>query len=243
MKKIVIGVAAMAAIGAFALESANTVGYTTRTVTQGDWALVGAQFETTASQSMDINSFIKGDFTPQDEIQDAPLIQVWDSSEGLVSYYYLTEDGTLDEEGWADSSTTLVDIEIPLGSAVWFRDNNEDCTITVAGQVGAVGASVDATAGGWNLLANPYPTAFELNGDKVDWSELVPKDEIQDAPLLQVWDSSEGLVSYYYLTEDGTLDEQGWADSSTNLTDVEIQPGEGFWLWPVDQDATITFVP
>lgn len=210
---------------------------------KGDWALLGAQFQTTAGSSMDINTFIKGDFVPQDDMQDAPLLQIWDPSEGLVSYYYLTEDGTLDEEGWADISATIVPVEIPLGSAVWFRDNNEACTITVAGQVGAVGATVEATAGGWNLLANPYPVAFELNGDKVDWSELVPKDDIQDAPLLQVWDSSEGLVSYYYMTEEGTLDEQGWADVSTNLTDLEIQPGEGFWLWPVDQDATITFVP
>ena len=52
MKKMMFALAASVAIGAFAVESANTVGYTTKTIPAGKYMMLGVQFDTTAGATM-----------------------------------------------------------------------------------------------------------------------------------------------------------------------------------------------
>ena len=240
MKKVLFAAAVAAGLVAFGdgIESANTVGYQTISVEQGSWALLGAQFEGTDALPMAVNDFVKGTFVPTDDLGTAPVLQTWDGT-GLVSFYYCNEDMTLDTDGWADDTGTLVDFTVSPGQGFWFRDDNEDCEITISGQVGVTGAEVDVVADQWNLCANPYPTILLVNGNNVDWGDLVPTDDLGTAPVLQVWDGT-GLVSYYYCNEDMTLEGDGWADDTGSLVDLEIPAGVGFWLYP-NADTTLTF--
>ena len=58
MKKVMFGLAAAAAIAAFGIESANTVGYTTKDIAQGAYVLTAVQFETVDQQN-NITNLVK----------------------------------------------------------------------------------------------------------------------------------------------------------------------------------------
>ena len=100
MKKVMFGLAAAAAIAAFGIESANTVGYTSKDVTAGKYYLIGAQFDkagTDSAGSVDMNDLIKlsssltaGTFA--DDFATAPKISVLNASAtGYISYYYISD--------------------------------------------------------------------------------------------------------------------------------------------------------
>ena len=214
------------------------MGYQTISVEKETWALLGAQFEGTDGSAMQVNSFIKGTFVPTDDLGTAPVLQTWDGT-GLVSYYYCNDDMTFEGDGWADGTGALVDLTIAPGQGFWFRDDNEDCEVTIAGQVGVTGAEIDVVADQWNLCANAYPTDLAVNSDKVDWGDLEPTDDLATAPVLQVWDGT-GLVSYYYCNDDMTFEGTGWADGTGALVDLTVPAGAGFWLYP-NASTTLTF--
>ena len=124
MKKLMFTAAAAAAGLAFGtgLESANTVGYQTISVEKESWALLGASFEGTDGNAMNVNDLIKGTFVATDDAGTAPILQTWNGS-GLVSYYYLNDDATFEGDGWADGTGTIVNLTVPAGAGFWLYPN------------------------------------------------------------------------------------------------------------------------
>ncbi len=137
MKKLMVVAAAAIASSAFCIESANTVGYTSKAIQAGMFYLVGAQFDetgTTSAGRVDMNKLIKlpdgliaGEY--DDDFATAPVIQVQKAAGGYDKYYYIS-DGTYDDgkdtplgkDEWCDvDGYELEGSQIEAGAAFWFK--------------------------------------------------------------------------------------------------------------------------
>ena len=109
MKKLMFTAAVAAAMGAFALESANTVGYMDMSLANSIYAPVGACFMTVGQ-----TSFRLGDIVPEDGTLNATgeYLQEFDPLTGAIGekYYYI--DATTATTGnpmrrWADPTVAI----------------------------------------------------------------------------------------------------------------------------------------
>ncbi len=209
MKKIMFAAAVAAAGLAFGIESANTVGFHTKSVQAGKFAIFGPQFEDMAGNT-DINKLITGvtgvsqDSLGDDFVKYAPHIQVPNAAgTGYAMYYYLTDGyydtGTVDGEGdpvyaqkpgWCDQNGLIAGEEgadadgvLPPGVAIWIKDVNLSESFQQAGQVSDA-AYVDQTVPATFVLrTHGYPVAFDLNDStKVTFTGLagVSQDSLGD---------------------------------------------------------------
>ena len=223
MKKLMFAAAVMAAGAVMAVES-QTVGYTTQEITDGQFAMVGVQFEGVASGDGEIalKDFITGDFkgTDWDEndeyFQTATEIQVWDGT--TYAYYYYLNEHTIEpgtawevkvEKGWCDDwGESAAEVTFIPGQAVWFHNRTGDCTITTPGQVITEDdTEIPCANNTFTMAANFMPVELDLNNEDqvaydgivgTDWDE---NDEyFQTATEIQVWDGTT-YAYYYYLNE------------------------------------------
>ncbi|MBR6000747.1 MAG: hypothetical protein IK089_05770 [Oxalobacter sp.] len=255
MKKLMFGMAAALALCGMAdIESSNTVGYQTKdAVEKGKFYILGGQFDAVAGGRAinEIFAPITGVDYDEDNVfkNVASQIQV-PSGAGYKTYFFLNDgwydDGTDEgavKAGWCDGAGNITDDELVEGVAFWFK-NKVDANGSALTQMGQVPA--DATIDvdcpdAFALRANPYPTAFALNGDKVITSgaaEVFYDDDNafkKTAPQIQL-PSGEGYQTFFYLADgwydDGTAEgatKAGWCDGAGNITDVVIPASQGFW--------------
>ena len=251
MKKLMFVAAAAIASSAFCIESANTVGYSSTAVAANTWYMAGVQFTDTATgTSISLQDFVKGDFEPKtywdDETAIAPQVQIYGAS-GYTAYYYFDDaaSGADEVTSWANFDGDAVNVTLAPGSALWFKNPTGACNVTFAGQVLAAGTKeITCTAGAWNMIANPYPTALALNSDKVNWN-VEPKtywdDETAIAPQIQVYGAG-GYTAYYYFDDaaSGADEVTAWANFDGDAVDVSIPVGGAIWFKASDA-STVTF--
>ena len=137
MKKFVIALAAVATGFAATADvsSANTVGYTTKSIAAGGYLMIGTQFNETGAATkgaIDMNDLIRlsstiTSGTYDDDFATAPQIMVWKAAGGYDYYYYIS-DGTYDAEGeepighneWCDlDGVALEGAQIDAGGSFW----------------------------------------------------------------------------------------------------------------------------
>ena len=198
MKKLMFTAAVAAAMGAFAIESANTVGYVSTGVAANKWQINGCQFQNVGDDEMDLQDLV-GSFTSTNVTYGdgnsfkatAPCIQIQDRdangnlTAGNTFYYYLADAatdaaGNEVQPGWADEFGYYVGegahvgaVKIAPGTAVWFKDPSAAApNASVSGEVvgEASAPAIKANAGKWSLTANPFPVAFDLNSSKITWT-------------------------------------------------------------------------
>lgn len=257
MKKLMFGMAAALTLCGMAIESSNIVGYQTKEVAAGKFAILGVQFEATDGTT-DINKLISG-VTGVSQLEDenfaklAPQIQV-PNAKGAYDYYYYLNDGWYDngttdgafKPGWCDQNGMIAGedgadadgVLIP-GVAVWIRDLNT-ATFQQAGQVPTDQVTVDVPAT-FVLRANAFPVAFDLNDTtKVSFEGLKGVNQLEDenfaktAPQIQV-PNAKGAYDYYYYLNDGwydngTLDgafKPGWCDQNGMIAGEDGADADG----------------
>jgi len=195
--------AAAAAIGAFAIESANVVGYTTKTIPAGKYMMIGVQFDTTAGVAMNADEAFKLDKAGKAwESADAEeCIPNWFATAphlmipkgtvnmGYTDLYYAEDacdedDGYALKPGWADQFGMLVKAPALLsGYGVWLVAGSENLTVTIAGQVKAATSDTISGGAGYNLMRLPYPVAINAGDGKLDWN--------LSAQAGQAWESAD----------------------------------------------------
>jgi hypothetical protein len=233
MKKLMFGmVSALALCGLADIESSNIVGYQTKNLEAGKFAIAAIQFEGTDG-SMDIGKLISGfsgvsyEEYGDDFVNVAPQLQV-PNGVGYDIYYYLT-DGWFDDgteaggsaAGWCDQFGVLagkgaeVSGELVPGVAMWVKSNTTTEVYQQSGQVSEVGSITIDVPTTFALRASFFPIAFNLNdATKVSFEGLVQAsyeqygdDFVSYASQLQV-PNGIGYDVYYYLTD-------GWFDDGT----------------------------
>ena len=234
----------------------NVVGYTTYECTAGKWYLISAMFEKTGGGDVNLQDLVKGDarLVPGDNANDtsSPLIQYWNPTKngvgGYEMFYFLNKAydtgykshnnvWSKGKQGY-DSS-----IALDVGRGFWFHPI-ADCTITVAGQVAEATKQKTVLAGKWNMIANPYPCDFVINGGKVDWlaTGLVPGENANDSssPLIQYWNPTKngvgGYEMFYFLIkayDTGYKSHNNvWSKGKQGYTaDSFVPAGYGFWIY------------
>ena len=218
MKKLMIAaVASIAAVGAFAVESANIVGYQTFTP---DTA-AGRQFVMVATQFAPINSTGKwtfaGDVFGQD-LEEGDGIYFFDKElEDRVYYYFLGFEAGQPKwlKQWTDGVTgdaledeTISSLEVVKGETLYWLPADGESSITVSGQTEDVTGSVVINfpdSAPYNLV-NPFPVDTTLDDLATFFIE---------GDNLYIFDEElEDRVYYYYLgAGNGWLKQ--WTDGVT----------------------------
>ena len=239
MKKVMFGLAAAAAISAFAIESANVVGYNSLD-TGYSYQMLGSTFKNTTTGADGIKlSELVGDFAAYDEIQVSYM-----DGDGYIQfnvYQYLDTNEGVDADGWYDGAWEPADILIPRGAAVWFISSSGSAKeVTTAGEVAATSTLHPAFAEQYNMICSAYPVEFNPNAATVTWTGLNAYDEIQVSYM-----DGDGYIQfdvYQYLNTDEGVEENGWYDGAWEKVTTPVAGiGQGFWLILSDyENVTLT---
>ncbi len=191
MKKLmIVGAAALCAtVGFGAVESDNTVGYTTKTIPAGKYMMVAVQFDKVGGTQLAFDEAFQLDVT-------GPAAWVSEDDESCIAGWYADAPclkiplGTVDKayrdlyytskawdddlgfvEGWADVNGFYVASATMLnGYGVWLVAGNTDMTVTIKGEVKGAASDTITAATGYNMLKLPYPVALNAGSSKIDWN-------------------------------------------------------------------------
>ena len=240
MKKLIFAAAAVAGMGAFALESANVVGYGEVEAAAGS-SMKTPIFEKVADEGYDLSAIevVGGEGIGDVCAQTISAEGDWDGE-----YYYLTEDGAGVATGWYKDATGEEAVEpgeviLPRGGAFFLNSDYNDLTLKVAGQV-VKGDFVINFAVGCGQVGNGLPVAADLTTVTVDGGEGIGDVCAQTISAEGEWDGE-----YYYLTEDGAGVDTGWYKDATGEEpviegDVVLDPGTSVFLNSDYNDLTLT---
>ena len=226
----------MAAVGAFAVESQNIVGYVNEGVTKGNFNALGVPFTSADGTGFQLNS-ITGDGLYSDGTFDgSDQIWIWNPLTSTYDMWYYYTDSTHVWDGWYDQVTG----EIPFadrypnglepGASVWFvsHANSTGGTATFPGAVeGADTYTVTVNQGNFNLFANPFPVAFKFNDSQVDWSEAFSDGTFDGSDQIWIWNPATSTYDMWYYYTDSTHVWDGWYDQVTGEIPFEDKYPEG----------------
>lgn len=185
------------------MESANVVGYvSTANVQAGKFYLIAQHFQTCSGATVDLQDFItSSDMQGGTDDDNSPNIKLW-AGNGYDDYYFYAEDLFGNENCWGMDTMIADDVSVDLAKGAFLKTKN-NCSITVAGKVASADSiNVPLTAKSFNLIANPYPVAFDINGNKVAWADaLIGGTDDSDSPNLKLW-AGNGYDDYYFYSED-----------------------------------------
>ena len=213
MKKLMIAAAVAATAGiAGAIESANTVGYTSReinnkfVISAGQFDAIGGSAFSVASVGVDAPATVNAWITWDDEAdefydnvpgwaQKAPQIQIPNADgTGYTFAYYVADardpqDDSNAGAGWVSGDGYLINATITSGLGIWtrgYRDGDTtvaNTTLTYAGEVSDDDSQSISLNDKFQLRAVPYPKELVLHGEGVaGWSALTP------VTAWQTWD-------------------------------------------------------
>ena len=132
MKKLIFAAAAVAGMGAFALESANVVGYGEVEAAAGS-SMKTPIFEKVADEGYDLSAI---EVVGGEGIGDVCAQTISAEGEWDGEYYYLTEDGAGVDTGWYKDATGEEpviegDVVLDPGTSVFLNSDYNDLTLTI----------------------------------------------------------------------------------------------------------------
>lgn len=251
MKKLMFGMAVAAGLMACAdIESANTVGFTTKELSANSWFLANTQFQDVGKDGFaNLNSLVQTSVAPgifETMEADAPQLQVL-SPKGGYNLYFLISDA-YDAEGnevtgWADLGGDLVTDDVQLGFGFWYKAISA-ATLTFKGEVSnADTLTVSVPKNNFKIVGNPFPAALDLSKITTSFAPGVFDTMETEALQIQVLSPKGGYNLYYYISDayDSEGNEvEGWADLGGDLVTEPIEVGAGFWV-KAPADGTMTF--
>ena len=251
MKKLMFVVAAAIAGSAFCIDSANTVGYSTKSLSANSWFIANAQFEATTStdatttlNDLLATSATAGEYDTMEA--NAPQLQVLNSVGGYDFYYYITDAydaGGNSVEGWSDSNGDLATLDLGIGIGFWYKAVSA-ATLTFSGQVNNSDTfTTSVAANQFKIIGNPFPIALDFSKMTTSLTPGEYDTMESNAPQLQVLNAVGGYDFYYYISDAydaGGNSVQGWSDSNGDLATTPIEVGAGFWI-KAPAAGTVTF--
>lgn len=257
MKKLMFALATAAAlVGMADIESANTVGFTTKSITPDQYYLIGTQFQGVGadaqiemSKLLVLSNIQSVGF--DDMIEQGAEILVFDGV-GYNHYYYINDaydssDNPVEGEYWADIDGYMVTASdvFTLGQGFWLKVPAAACGenpgVTAAGEVTSASdyqlELVGSSDGAYSILSNPYPVEAALADITTTGLTAVGFDDMLDiGNELMIYDGV-GYNHYYYINDaydsnDNPVDGEVWADiDGYEVTDSDKIPvGESFWF-------------
>ena len=264
MKKLVTAFAAcaLAGLGLAQVESVNIVGYETKALVAGDFNMIGGAFNSVGKDGYSLNRDFKGEnLTAGTDLFTADTILIHDATTGGYTTYYLYEyDPTYPDypAGWYNAITeasfdTDYPNGLPAGSSFWYlaKATTVNASVTFSGDV-PMGASYtkDLVRGDFNMVANPYPVALNLNdATQVTLTGATAGPGVLSSDTILIHDATTGGYTTYYLYEGDPDYQAGWYNAgSDELFETDYPDGlpAGTPFWYVAKagtgDFSITFL-
>ena len=238
MKKLMFTAALAACGAAFAIESANVVGYQTKTTVPGFNFLAPTFTPINGTGNVNIQD-IKLDSTTAESWSDN--LQILDEGGATVSTYgYATaEESGFDKDGWLDEEGNYAEnITIPYGAGILI-DSANDSSVTFSGQVSDTDSEIVSVAG-FNFTGNNTPVEIDIQDIKLDaataesWSDN-----------LQILDEGGATIATdgFATAEESGFEKDGWLDGDGNYAEnVKLAPGQGV-LIDIANEGTIITIP
>ncbi len=250
MKKIMFGLAAATAIGAFAIESANIVGYQQVELTSKN-TIVGINYLGVGGQAMSLNEavpYVEG-MTKGNGLTTADQIQIQTATGGYTTYYMSNGKNAKNaavaglEGKWAKGGTYAPTTDtVSAGQAFWYvrqayQEGDPSLVLTVAGEVCTLASSPKAINLQYTHIANPYPADLPLN-DGIPYVEGMTKGNgLTTADQIQIQTATGGYTTYYMSNGKNAKNaavaglEGKWAKGGTYAPTTDTIPaGKGAWF-------------
>ena len=224
MKKVMFAAAVAAAGLAFGIESANTVGYTTKTIPAGKYMMVAVQFDKVGGTALKFDEAFQLSVTgPKawNSLEDPECIPGWYADAPCLKIPYGTVDKAYQDlywtqnaysndlgdfvEGWADTEGYLVTEATMLkGYGVWLVAGDADMIVTINGEVKGAASDTISAATGYNMLKLPYPVALNAGDSKINWNLTGAKawNSIEDPECITGWTATAPTIKIPYGTVD-----------------------------------------
>lgn len=190
MKKLMFGLTAAVAVGAMAVESANVVGYTTKTIPAGKYMMIAVQFNEVGGNTLTFDKAFNLNVTgaqawaSEDDEEcipgwyaDAPCLKIpLGTVDKAYQNLYWCRDAYDDPTGtfiagWADKDGAYVaSANMLKGYGVWLVAGADDLTVTVQGEVSGLASDTISAATGYNMLKLPFPVALNAGDSKINWN-------------------------------------------------------------------------
>ena len=255
MKKVMFGLAAAAAISAFAIESANVVGYKSANTGANPYITGGMCFVTCGSTD---GTFRLGDMKLEGSTWGSDWIQFIDPTTSIfdpskdATYYSAAEaiadGGTADDAEWEDvDENSLDDVTYPIGTAFLTSFLSTGVTITYSGEVNlnAAYSTINCTGKPYAYVANPYPGDLTAGDIKLvnstwgsDWLQFID-------PATSIVDPTRDITYYSAaeaIADGGSADDAEWEDVDENCKDDTLIPaGSGFLCGFLSPNVQILF--
>jgi hypothetical protein len=218
------------AASAFAVESANIVGYDNSYVGGEGFNFVSGNFVGIGANTMDINQIQ----IPGAE-WDGITFGIWEGIPTVRANSAFTYwDASNDPEGealtayWGDDSYNVCNFSIAKGQGVVLQ-GLEGYALNFAGEVSTNDVEIVGNEG-FSFLGNPFPTAIDINAIQIPGAEW-------DGITFGIWEGIPTVrANSAYTYWDASNDPEGkattayWGDDSYNVCTYSIAPGQGFVL-------------
>ena len=244
MKKLMIAAAAsIAAVGAFAVESANVVGYN-NTAARANLNWYTPCFRSIGVNTIDINDI---------QLNDGEIgaVGYGDSMQivgplGNPSEAYLFWQAFMDPTAtattpyWGDAEGNPVNVTFDEGDGIAI-DNAAEMTFNIVGS-GQVSTNAVRFAARSNLnwTGNPFPVAININAIQLDDGEIGAVGYGDSMQIVgPLGNPSEAYLFWQpFMDPTATATTPYWGDAEGNPVDVTLDPGAGF---AIDNAAEMTF--
>ena len=231
----------------------TAVGYNTDTLVKGKYNLISLPFSAVDGGNSTLSVAMSGSWFGGETSDDGDLLKVWNPSvAGYTSYYYYTDDSH-EWDGWYDGSGSYYFDDCPEntdglepGWTAWYLSRGaSNPTVTMAGAVASEDdISFTIYGGGYTMIANPFPTAFQPNtAAQVNWGDIHAGETSDDGDLIKLWDASVGGYTTFYYYADDSHEWDGWYDGSGSYYFEQVLPegipaGQPFWYLSRDAKGT-----
>ena len=202
------------------IESANVVGYKTDALAGDNFNMIAIPFTTVTGENIDLNdgsvvfeNLIEGEYAGA----DCDYIEIWNpANDGYTFHFYYPGEGWTDESGNGYFSDDYPE-GLPAGAAMWLDAYNGEregqLKVTFSGAVEASeSVSYELVGNNFNMLANPYPVAWNPNNDSITWTGVIEGEYAgADCDYIEVWNPANDGYTFHFLYPG-----EGWTDESGN---------------------------
>ncbi len=205
----------------FGLESANVVGYQTKTITTG-FSLSTPTFEDVGAEGLDLQNFKLADNAAGDGTE---MIQFLDEEGQCTEMWVWLNANAGMEPGWYDN-TTWAPIEKTIVPAVGYLMNiGADVDIVISGQVKS-GTTTISIPAGFSVRGNNTPVDIDLQTIKL--ADTAAGDGTE---MIQFLDADGQCTEMWVWLNANAGMEPGWYDNTT-WAEIEytVKAGEAFLI-------------
>ena len=262
MKKLMLGLAIAAVGSAFAVESANIVGYNTININK-EYTLLAVNFDDVTGEALDIQKafpYTTG-MTKGLTVDNGDNIQIMTTDGGYETYFLsnghygkggASYDESLDGKWSAPGSNAVASRGLASGTTFWYLargGKTSPFTMTVAGAVSNSESETYTINKAYTLIGSPYPCEVAINGG-IEVTGGTKGLTVDNGDNIQIMNDEGGYDTYFlsngHYGKGGASYDEGldgkWSTPGSNAATTDKFPsGKGAFYLSRSKEGTVKF--